>query len=100
MLSETPAIHPSTGPPVWARKCLPQELPPSTPTILKNRSSDEWRDFGLRIGFHPMVANVLHELSYAYSVVDAFTNRLLPMYRKEFGDICERLESLNVNELN
>ena len=60
------------------------------------RSSIVWKYFGIKIGFHPIVADVLHELSYAYSVVDAFTKRLLPMHRKDFEDICLRLESLEL----
>jgi len=63
---------------------------------MKSRASDVWREFGIQIGFHSMVAGVLHELSYAYSVVDAFTKRLLPMHRKDFEDICLRLESLEL----
>lgn len=98
VLVETPSLLPSRGPPLCARKDKPECLPLSTPAKLQIRSSEAWRDFGVKIGFHPMVADVLHELSYAYSVVDAFTTRLLPMYRKEFDDICERLEKLYISE--
>ena len=51
------------------------------------RASLVWKHFGIKVGFHPIMANVLHELSYAYSVVDAFTLRLLPHFRDEFKEI-------------
>lgn len=56
------------------------------------QSSQLWEDFAVQVGFHPLVAKVLHELRYAYSVLDAFTTRFLPMYRCEFGEICDRLK--------
>ena len=56
------------------------------------RSSIVWKYFGIKIGFHPIVADVLHELSYAYSVVDAFTTRLLPFFREEFLEIESKFE--------
>lgn len=51
------------------------------------RASILWKEFGVKIGFHPIVADVLHELSYAYSVADAFTRRLLPHWRGDFEEI-------------
>lgn len=40
----------------------------------------------------------MHELSYAYSVVDAFTQRLLPMHRSEFESISAKLELLDIGK--
>jgi hypothetical protein len=65
-------------------------LPPVQDEIA---SSELWKHFGLKLGFHAVVADVLHELGYAYSVMDSFTRRLLPMFRAEFEDIERQLGS-------
>jgi hypothetical protein len=51
-----------------------------------------WKAFALKIGFHTMVVEILHEMSYLYSVVDAFTLRLLPNFREDFHELVKKIE--------
>ena len=58
-----------------------------------------WKPFALRIGFHNTIVEILHELEYLYSVVDAFTRRLLPNYRVDFDNVVHMIESGDVRSV-
>lgn len=41
--------------------------------------------------------DIFHDIGFLYAVVDAFTKRLLPSYRKGFEDLITEIEGLSVN---
>ncbi|CZR50916.1 uncharacterized protein PAC_00790 [Phialocephala subalpina] len=107
VLTENPAIVPASGIP-YKPRCPPHSTSttylPSSPSSDSSSNSNPARSpaetspflklFATKIGFHPTVVNLLHEMEYLYFVVDAFTAKFMPEFREAFEDVVKNIETM------
>lgn len=69
---------------------------PSSTTTYRSpaETSPLLKGFATKIGFHPTVVDLLHDMEYLYFVVDAFTTKFMPEFREMFEDVVRSIESM------
>lgn len=113
VLSELPALHRETG--ITYRNAIfsnalslkaPPFIPPpnaaypafqatsscSLHTTSTVQSSPLLKPLALSLHFDATIVEVLHDLGYLYAVLDAFTLRLIPMFRDMFDKLVTEIE--------
>lgn len=79
----------AASPPLASSSCSSQTNTLSRPPL---ESSPLFKPFALQCGFNATLVEVFHDIGYLYALVDAFTRRLLPSFRKGFEDIIAEIE--------
>lgn len=97
VLSESKTLVPPTGIPYQPRSSTSSPSSSSTtntsstsPSIFEN--SLLFKPFAVECGFNSTLVDMFHDIGYLYAIVDAFTRRLLPSFRKGFEDIVKQIE--------
>ncbi|KAG0651154.1 hypothetical protein D0Z07_2595 [Hyphodiscus hymeniophilus] len=111
VLSEDQILVPPTGipyQPAFSRSPSPVPSIPSFSPILSSldtpstsrsivEESPLLKTFAIECGFHSTLVDVFHDIGFLYSVVDAFTRRLLPSFRKEFEVLTSEIEKQSLH---
>ena len=51
-----------------------------------------FKTFAVECGFNSTLVDIFHDIGYLFAIIDAFTRRLLPSFRKGFEEIVAQIE--------